>query len=151
MQSDDWREQAWPPLPLEEWSDTCATLHMWTQIVGKIRLIQSPWINPSWHVPLYVTSTGLTTSPIPYGFRTFQIDFDFTTHRLEIRVSNGKAAGFALEPQSVAEFYRRLMHEMGGLDLHVDIHRMPNEVPEPIRFDRDESHRTVLGGIRQSV
>ncbi len=141
MQSDDWREQAWPALPLGEWSDTCATLHMWTQIVGKIRLIQSPWVNHSWHVPLYVTCTGLTTSPIPYGFRTFQIDFDFTTHRLEIRVSNGQAAGFALEPQSVAEFYRRLMHEMGGLDLHVDIHRMPNEVPEPIRFDRDESHR----------
>jgi len=141
MSSGESREQAWPSLPLEDWSDTCATLHMWTQIVGKVRLIQSPWINHSWHVTHYVTSAGLTTSPIPYGFRTFEIDFDFISHRLEIRASDGRTAGFALEPQSVAEFYRRLMHEMHGLDLHVDIHKMPNEVPEPVRFDRDESHR----------
>ncbi len=114
---------------------------MWTQIVGKIRLVQSPWINHSWHVTLYVTSIGLTTSPIPYGFRTFQIDFDFIDHRLAIRSSDGRIAGFSLEPQSVAAFYRRLMDEMGKLDLHVDIYRKPNEVPEPVRFDQDESHK----------
>jgi hypothetical protein len=131
----------WPSLPLDAWADTYATLHMWMQIAGKIRLIQSPWINHSWHVALYVTSTGLTTSPIPYGFRTFQIDFDFTRHQLEIRSSDGGSAGFALEPQSVAAFHRRLMREMGSLDIHVAIHEKPNEVQEPIRFDQDESHR----------
>ncbi len=140
-QSAVWREEAWPSLPLEVWSDTCATLHMWTQIVGKIRLIQSPWVNHSWQVTLYVTSTGLTTSPIPYGLRTFQIDFDFTNHQLAIRASDGRTAGFSLEPQSVAAFYRRLMDEMGRLDLHVNIYRKPNEVSEPIRFDQDESHK----------
>src|SRR5207344_2492921 len=86
--------EAWPSLPLEAWSDTCATLHMWTQIVGKIRLVQSPWVNHSWHVPLYVTSTGLTTSPIAHGVRTFQIDFDFIRHQLTIQASDGRNAGF---------------------------------------------------------
>jgi hypothetical protein len=114
---------------------------MWTQIVGKIRLVQSPWINHSWHVALYVTSTGITTSPIPYGVRTFQIDFDFIHHQVAIRVSDGHTAGFPLEPQSVAAFYRHLMDEMGRLGLQVDIYRKPNEVPEPIRFDHDETHR----------
>jgi hypothetical protein len=141
MQSGD-RETAWPSLPLEAWADTRATLHMWTQIVGKIRLIQSPWVNHSWHVPYYVTSTGLTTSPIPHGFQTFQIDFDFIQHQLEIRASDGRMGGFSLEPQSVAAFYRRLMEEMERLDLHVDIHTRPNEVTEPIRFDQDESHKS---------
>ena len=97
MSSPEEREKAWPSLPLEAWSDTCATLHMWTQIAGKIRLTQSAWINHSWHVTLYVTSTGLTTSPIPYGLRTFQIDFDFIKHRLTIQSSDGGTAGFALQ------------------------------------------------------
>ncbi|HSE88314.1 MAG TPA: DUF5996 family protein [Candidatus Binatia bacterium] len=132
--------EAWPSLPLEAWSDTCATLHMWTQIVGKIRLAQSPWINHSWHVTLYVTARGLTTSPIPYGNRTFQIDFDFIGHELAIQSSDGGVAGFSLEPQSVAAFYRRLQNEMAKLDLHVNINEKPNEIPNPIRFDRDESH-----------
>ena len=100
--------EAWPSLPLEAWSDTCATLHMWTQIVGKIRLAQSPWINHSWHVTLYVTSRGLTTSPVPYGNRTFQIDFDFIGHQVAIQSSDGGVAGFSLQPQSVAAFYGRL-------------------------------------------
>jgi hypothetical protein len=141
MQSAGYRDEAWPSLPLEDWADTCATLHLWTQIVGKIRLTQSPWVNHSWHVTLYVTSTGLTTSPIPYGVRTFQIDFDFINHQLAIRASDGRVAGLSLEPQSVAAFYRRLMDEMGRLDLHVDIYRKPNEVPDPIRFDQDDSHK----------
>lgn len=135
------RAQAWPSLPLQAWSDTCATLHLWTQIVGKIRLTQSPWINHSWHVTLYVTARGLTTSPIPFDLRTFQIDFDFIDHQVIVQTSDGGVAHVALQPQSVAEFHRRLMAEMSRLELHVDIHRQPNEVAEPIRFDRDESHR----------
>jgi uncharacterized protein DUF5996 len=141
MQSAARRDEIWPSLPLEAWSGTCATLHMWAQIVGKVRLIQSPWVNHSWHVTLYVTSTGLTTSPIPYGTRTFEIDFDFTNHQLAIRASDGRAAGFGLEPKSVAVFYRRLMDEMEKLDLHINIYKKPNEVPDPIRFDQDEAHR----------
>ena len=140
-QAADWRDTAWPALPFESWSDTRATLHMWTQIVGKIRLVQSPWINHSWHVTLYVTARGLTTSPIPYRSRTFQIEFDFLSHQLILQVSDGHMGGFPLEPQSVAAFYRRLMEEMGRLDLHVDIHKKPNEVAEAIRFDQDETHR----------
>jgi uncharacterized protein DUF5996 len=133
--------EAWPPLPLAAWSDTAATLHLWTQIVGKIRLAQSPWINHSWHVTLYVTARGLGTSPIPHGDRVFEIDFDFIDHRVVVRASDGRTASLALRPQSVATFYRRLMDEMESLGLHVDIHRRPNEVPDPIRFDRDEVHR----------
>ncbi|HVW87781.1 MAG TPA: DUF5996 family protein [Bryobacteraceae bacterium] len=141
MQPAHSREEAWPALPLESWSDTCATLHMWVQIVGKIRLTLSPWINHSWSTTLYVTACGLTTTPIPHGDRTFQIDFDFLTHMLAIQASDGRAGRLPLEPQSVAAFYRRLMDEMERLDLHVNIHKMPNEVSDPIRFDRDESHR----------
>ena len=97
--------EAWPSLPFEAWSETCATLHRWTQIVGKVRLTQSPWVNHGWHVTLYVTATGLTTSSIRYGNRTFQIDFDFVKHRLALHSSDGGTAGFALAPQSVATFY----------------------------------------------
>jgi len=139
--SDASRSQAWPSLPLEAWSDTCATLHMWTQIVGKIRLAQSPWINHSWHVTLYLTTRGLSTSPIPYGTRTFQVDFDFIGHQVVVQSSDGGIAGLPLQLRSVAVFYRRLMEEMARLDLRVDIHKQPNEVPDPIRFDLDESHR----------
>jgi hypothetical protein len=133
--------EAWPSLPLEAWAETYATLHLWMQIVGKVRLAQSPWVNHSWHVTLYVTARGLTTSPIPHGARSFQIDFDFIDHRLVIRASDGGTGGFALEPQSVAAFYVRLMDELKRLGLPVTIRRMPNEIPEPIRFDRDEIHR----------
>jgi hypothetical protein len=133
---------SWPSLPLEAWTETYATLHLWTQIVGKVRLAQSPWVNHSWHVTLYVTANGLTTSPIPHGLRTFEIDFDLVAHRLVVRSSDGGTGGFALEPQSVAAFYARLMEEMEKLGLHVDIYRMPNEVADPIRFDQDETHRS---------
>ncbi len=136
------RDQEWPSLPLEAWQDTYATLHLWTQIVGKVRLTASPWVNHCWQVTLYVTGRGLTTSPIPYGSGTFQIDFDFIEHRLVVQASDGGAGGFALEPQSVASFYHQLMKEMDRLGLHVDIHKKPNEVADPIRFDQDESHRS---------
>jgi hypothetical protein len=134
------RDDVWPALPLEAWSDTCATLHLWTQIVGKIRLTLSPWINHSWHVTLYVTARGLTTSPIPHGTRTFEIELDFIGHALTIRASDGSAGGFPLAPQTVASFYRRLMAELHRLDLGVEIHARANEVPDPVRFDRDETH-----------
>jgi hypothetical protein len=137
----DARAQAWPDLPLEAWSDTCATLHLWTQVVGKIRLAQSPWINHSWHVTLYVTARGLTTSPIPYGTRTFQIDFDFIGHQVVVQSSDGGLAGLPLEPRSVAAFHRELMAQMATLDLRVNIHPRPNEVPDPIPFHQDEAHR----------
>jgi uncharacterized protein DUF5996 len=133
--------EAWPELPLAAWSDTCATLHMWTQVVGKIRLAQCHWVNHSWHVTLYVTARGLTTSAIPHGTRTFQIDFDFIDHRLAIQASDGRSGGFALEPQSVATFYSRLIEELRRLALDVRIRPHPSEVADPIPFDRDETHR----------
>src|SRR5205809_7194349 len=129
------KNEIWPALPLAEWQETYATLHMWTQIVGKIRMAQTPWVNHSWHVTLYVTSRGLTTSPIPHGARTFQIDFDFLSHELIIQASDGRASMLPLEPQSVAAFYQRLMEEMRKLDLGVKIDTKPNELPEPISFD----------------
>jgi Family of unknown function (DUF5996) len=135
------RSETWPALPLEAWNETYATLHMWTQIVGKIRLAQTPWLNHSWHVTLYVTTRGLTTSPVPYGSRTFEIDFDFVDHQLRVRASDGQATRVPLEPQSVAAFYTKLMEELSKLDLSVKIYRKPNEVAEPIRFDQDETHR----------
>lgn len=134
--------EPWPSLPLEAWTETYATLHLWTQIVGKVRLAQSPWLNHAWHATLYVTARGLTTSPLPYGDRTFQIDFDFLDHQLILQLSDGGTGHFALEPQSVAAFYARLLQEMEKLGLHVDIHRRPNEVADPIRFDQDETHRS---------
>jgi hypothetical protein len=134
------RFDAWPDLPLAAWSETYATLHLFTQIVGKVRLAQSPWVNHSWHVTLYVTARGLTTSPIPYGDRAFQIEFDFVDHRLRVLSSDGGISGFMLQPQSVAAFYARLVEEMAKLGLEVTICRKPNEVAEPIRFDKDEIH-----------
>ena len=132
---------AWPSLPLEAWADTCETLHLWSQILGKVRCSRSPWVNHSWHVVLYVTARGLTTSPIPHGTRTFQLDLDFIDQQLLLQSSDGRTASFALQPQSVAEFYCRVMSRLDDMKLHVDIDRYPNEVAEPIRFDRDEVHR----------
>jgi hypothetical protein len=136
----DSRPETWPALPLEAWSDTYATLHMWTQIVGKIRLALSPWLNHSWHVTLYVTARGLTTSPIPYGTRTFQIDFDFIAHRLTVQSNDGRTARLALQAESVAAFYTRLMAEMDALQLHVSMRAKPCEVVDPLPFDQDETH-----------
>jgi hypothetical protein len=133
-------EEVWPALPLEAWSDTAATLHLWMQIVGKVRLAQTPWTNHSWHVTLYVTPSGLTTSPIPYGDRTFEICFDFIAHRLDIVASDGRKASLPLEPQSVATFYRRLMAQLDALALPVRINRKPNEIADPTPFDQDETH-----------
>jgi hypothetical protein len=132
----------WPSLPFEEWQDTAITLHMWTQIVGKIRLTLTPWTNHSWHVTLYVTSRGLTTSPIPHGFSTFEIQFDFIDHQLLIDKSDGARRRLELKPQSVAEFYRMVMKKLEDLELPVPIHTMPNEIENPIPLDQDEEHRS---------
>ena len=137
----DSRLDAWPELPLEAWRETYASLHLLTQIVGKVRLARTPWMNHSWHVTLYVTARGLSTSPIAHGTRTFEIEFDFVDHQLRVLASDGRTSGFPLEPQSVAAFYAQLMATMGNLGLHVNIQRKPNEVADPIRFDRDETHR----------
>jgi hypothetical protein len=138
----------WPALPFEEWKDTCATLHLWTQIVGKVRLARAPMINHWWQVPLYVTSRGLTTSAMPYGARSFQIDFDFIDHRLVIQTSDGAAEIIPLEPMSVAEFYREVTRRLQSLGLAVRIWTMPVEIPEPIPFEKDHIHRFY---DRQSV
>jgi len=131
---------AWPALPYKEWNDTCTTLHMWSQIVGKVRLVQTPWLNHSWHVPLYVTARGLTTSPVPHGSRVFEIDFDFIDHLLAIRASDGGTRTIPLRPRSVADFYRELLGQLNGLGLPVRIHAKPNEVPDAIPFEQDEAH-----------
>jgi hypothetical protein len=132
--------ETWPALPLDAWADTYATLHLWVQIVGKVRLTQTPWINHSWHATLYVTPTGLATSPIPFGVRTFEIAFDFLRHELSVACNDGGRRTFPLEPQPVAMFYARLMAAMRALGLDVRIHMRPNELPDPIPFDRDETH-----------
>src|SRR6202521_4620019 len=103
------KHEAWPDLPYGAWKNTRDTLHLWTQIVGKIRLAQTPWLNHSWHVPLYVTARGVTTSPIPYGSRYFNIEFDFIGHVLSIEVSDGNSRRVPLVPRSVADFYGTLM------------------------------------------
>lgn len=132
--------EKWPALPYEEWRDTCQTLHMWTQIVGKIRMGMSPFVNHWWHVPLYVTPRGLTTSAIPYSEGTFAIDFDFIDHNLLIPTCNGETRALPLVPRSVAAFYRELMDNLQSLGIEVAINPMPCEVQNPIRCDQDDVH-----------
>jgi hypothetical protein len=133
-------EQDWPALPLGEWENTYHTLHMWTQIVGKIRLSLAPLQNHWWNTALYVSTRGLTTSPIPYQDRTFEIQFDFIHHRLEIRTSDGRERVLALSPKSVAAFYRELFSTLHEVGINVQINTKPQEVQDPIAFDRDETH-----------
>ena len=130
----------WPELPTAAWRETYATLHLWTQIVGKIRLARAPWLNHSWHVALYVTARGLTTSPIPDGIGTFQVDFDFIDHLLRISTGDGATRQFALAGKSVASFYAAIMADLAELGIHIAIDEMPNELPEPIRFSQDHQH-----------
>jgi hypothetical protein len=130
----------WPALPYAGWKDTRDTLHLWTQIVGKIRLMQAPWLNHSWHVVLYVTARGLTTSPVPYRERAFQIDFDFIDHVLWVRTSDGQFRKLALAPMPVAEFYAELFAAMAELGLDVRITMMPCEIADAIPFDQDRTH-----------
>jgi hypothetical protein len=134
------RPECWPVLPLDSWQDTRATLHMWSQIVGKVRLAFTPLVNHWWNVPLYVTANGLTTSRIPYGEMSFELWFDFLRHQLCLETSAGVLKSIPLAPRSVADFYQEVMHMLhsGGID--VKIWHMPVEIPDPIPFDQDSIH-----------
>jgi hypothetical protein len=140
MTNDAVRGMRWPALKYAGWKDTYATLHMWTQIVGKIRAAHTPWVNHSWHVALYVTARGLGTSPIACGARSFELDFDFIEHRLTIAASDGAMAAMPLQACSVADFYRDLLARLNGLGIDVHIDKHPNEVIEAIAFDVDRLH-----------
>jgi hypothetical protein len=141
----DIRDAIWPELPTAQWRDSYATLQLWTQIVGKIRLARSPWLNHSWHVALYVSGRGLTTSPIPDGARNFEIEFDFIDHLLRITTSDGAERQFPLAGQSVASFYAATLAALAELGIHVTIDEMPNELPEPVRFSQDTTHASYDG------
>jgi hypothetical protein len=134
------RTDVWPELAYDEWKDTLQTLHMWTQIVGKIRMTLTPAVNHWWHVPLYVCARGLTTSAIPYGVRTFEIDFDFIDHRLVARTSEGEVRTMELRPRTVADFYAELMEVLGELGITARINTLPQEVPDPVAFEQDTVH-----------
>jgi hypothetical protein len=133
-------DPVWPDLTYSAWSETLATLHLWTQIVGKIRLTLTPWLNHSWHAPLYVTARGLGTSPIPIGAEIFEIEFDFVGQRLAVRTSRGAERSLPLRPQSVADFYRATIDLLDSMGVAVAIKETPNEVPNPIRFSEDRIH-----------
>lgn len=140
------REAPWPELPWTEWAPTIDTLHLWAQIVGKVRMALAPPLNHWWHVPLYASARGLTTSPIPYGRRHFQVDFDFADHRLLVRDDSGIDFTMALEPRSVAEFYREFMAGLHGLGIDVRISTKPVEVAESIPFEDDDVHASYDPG-----
>ncbi|MBO0763946.1 MAG: hypothetical protein J2P50_05075 [Hyphomicrobiaceae bacterium] len=130
----------WPELPYSAWRETALTLQLWTQIVGKIRLALTPWLNHGWQVPLYVTARGLGTSAIPSGSEILEIEFDFIRHRLDVRTSSGEERTLALEPQTVADFYRRVFNIMGDIGVVAAVNEMPNEVQNPIPFSQDTMH-----------
>src|SRR6266852_295146 len=134
------RAESWPALPFEAWRDTYETLHMWTQIVGKVRMELSPFVNHWWHVTLYVTPRGLTTSSIPYQGGTFTVNFDFIEHNLFVLTSDGTTKTLPLIPRSVADFYREFMACLQALGIEVTINTLPSEIPSPIRCDVDEVH-----------
>jgi hypothetical protein len=135
------RPASWPPLPFSEWRDTAATLHLWLQIVGKIAMTQRAWVNHSWHVALRIAARGIGTGLIPHAAGSFQIDFDFIEHTLLLQTSEGRMVRLHLHPQPTAEFYRDVMQSLSSLDMPVTIRTMPNELPDPIPFDADETHR----------
>jgi hypothetical protein len=133
-------DNPWPLLDYSAWADTCATVHLWTQIVGKIRLALTPEVNHWWNVPLYVTARGLTTSAMPYQGRLLQIDFDFVHHELVARLSDGRSDRVRLEPRSVADFYADLMRRVRALGVDVPVWTMPVEIPDAVPFEQDHAH-----------
>jgi hypothetical protein len=136
----DGAQPTWPDLTYSAWRDTAATLQLWTQIVGKIRLSLTPWVNHSWQVPLYVTARGLGTSPIPIGAEIFEIEFDFISQRLAVRTSSGEDRSISLEPQTVADFYHAVFDLLKNMGIRVAIKETPNEILNPIRFSHDRTH-----------
>ena len=144
------RPDFWPELPLGAWHETCATLHLFTQIVGKIRLSRTPWLNHSWHVALYVTARGLTTSPIPDGDGNFEIEFDFIDHVMRLSKSDGATRRFVLAGHSVASFYAKLLATLAEIGIRVTIDELPNELPDPVRFSQDTLHASYdAGAVRR--
>ena len=139
----------WPELRYDAWKDTYETLHMWMQIVGKIRLARMPWLNHCWQVTLYPTARGVTTGPMPYGEDHLQIEFDFIAHELEIETSRGERRRIALAPMSVADFYRSVMEDLRAVGMPVEIYRRPVEVESRVAFDLDEGHRAYDAGYAQ--
>jgi hypothetical protein len=136
----------WPELPYAAWRDTAATLQLWTQIVGKIRLAKTPWLNHSWHVTLYVSAHGLTTGPIPDGARSVEVEFDFIDHVLWIKTSDGHARQIMLRPVPVAEFYDEVLIALRELSIDVHINPMPNEIANVVPFPRDTAHKSYDAG-----
>jgi hypothetical protein len=134
------RAALWPDLAYPAWRETAATLQLWTQIVGKLRLRLTPWLNHGWQVPLYVTARGLGTGPIPLGGEILEVEFDFIAHRLLVRTSEGDERTLPLGPQTVADFYESLWAMLAGVGIAVSIDEMPNEVPNPIPFSQDRTH-----------
>src|SRR5437762_7529343 len=134
------RPECWPALPLDSWKDTYATLHMWSQIVGKVRLALTPLVNHWWNIPLYVTARGLTTSRIPCGKRAFELRFDFIEHQLVLETSDGALKSVPLAAKTVSDFYQEFMSMLRSTDIEVKIWRMPVEIPNPIPFDQDRLH-----------
>jgi hypothetical protein len=130
----------WPDLPLAAWSETCDTLHLWTQIVGKVRIALTPLINHWWNATLLVTARGLAAPAMPYGGRTFDVIFDFTNHRLVIEIDDGRIESFALKPMAVADFYHQFMQILRALGIHIHIWTMPGEIENAIAFDQDRTH-----------
>ena len=130
----------WPELRYADWKDTRDTLHLWTQVVGKVRLVLTPWLNHSWHVPLYVTARGMTTSPIAFADATFEIEFDFIDHLLLVRTSDAQSRSLRLAPMSVADFYAAVMGMLEGLGIRARITTMPCEIVDAVPFDQDRVH-----------
>jgi hypothetical protein len=153
---------AWPELPIDEWNDTCETLQLWLQMAGKVRMALTPAINHYWHVPLYLTARGLTTSPMPVpdGPRSFQLDFDLVEHRFELKMSDGASSAFDLAPMTVSAFYEKFRGVLGDHSIDVKIRPIPSEVADPIPFAEDARHasydaeyatrffRVLLGSVR---
>ena len=130
----------WPELPYASWRETAETLQLWTQVVGKVRLSLTPWLNHGWQVPLYVTARGLGTSSIPVGHDIIDIEFDFISHQIVFRSSRGSKHSLPLRPQAVANFYAGVIDTLTTMGAAVAINETPNEVPDPIRFPQDRSH-----------
>ncbi|MFL4985528.1 MAG: DUF5996 family protein [Xanthobacteraceae bacterium] len=139
----------WPDLPLAAWSETCETLHRWTQIVGKVRMASTPLVNHWWNVTFYVTARGLTTSAVPQGARTFEVTFDFIEHRLRIETSDGSSESIALVPMSVADFHAEVMGRLRRLDIDVHVWTMPSEIENAVPFDEDRVHAHYDAGYAQ--
>src|ERR1041385_929882 len=148
--SEESTDSAWPALRYADWSDTCNTLHLWTQVVGKVKLALAPPVNHWWGVVLFVTARGLTTGTMPYGERVLQIDFDFCGHELVVRTSDAREQRLVLAPMATADFYAAVMAGLRALDVDVRIWTMPNEIEGAIPFDADRIHASYDGAAAKT-